>query len=461
MTTKNTPRSTATDERGFPRFWDEARETMPRAQRDDVILARLQHQLHRVYRDLPFYRRHYDAHGFHPDDVKSLEDFTRKVPVITKKMLVADQQEHPPFGSYTAATDMTEIARIHGSSGTSGVPTLYAVNKTDWDRAADVHAMAQWCGGVRPSDLVQVGFPFGLFFGGWGVVQGVERIGAALFPLGVAESEKHLEFIERLKPRVFSGTPSYCMHLISVAQELGIDLKESSVKTLLVGGEPGGSLPGTRQILEEAWGATLIDAGSTSEMYPFQTNVGCEARSGTHIISDEVYPEIVSTDELNQPVPDGERGAIVYTHLWRESQPMIRFASGDESYLTHEPCGCGRTYPQLPEGVLGRLDDMLVIRGANIFPSAIETGLRSVGGFGPEFEIRVTKRGALDEIVVRAERDASTTGGEDAARALQEQGEAMLKRVTGIRVPVEVLDPGSLPATVFKARRVIDERPRP
>ncbi|WP_068125145.1 phenylacetate--CoA ligase family protein, partial [Nocardioides massiliensis] len=367
----------------------------------------------------------------------------------------------PPFGSYTAATDMTEIARIHGSSGTSGVPTLYAVNKTDWDRAADVHAMAQWCGGVRPSDLVQVGFPFGLFFGGWGVVQGVERIGAALFPLGVAESEKHLEFIERLKPRVFSGTPSYCMHLISVAQELGIDLKESSVKTLLVGGEPGGSLPGTRQILEEAWGATLIDAGSTSEMYPFQTNVGCEARSGTHIISDEVYPEIVSTDELNQPVPDGERGAIVYTHLWRESQPMIRFASGDESYLTHEPCGCGRTYPQLPEGVLGRLDDMLVIRGANIFPSAIETGLRSVGGFGPEFEIRVTKRGALDEIVVRAERDASTTGGEDAARALQEQGEAMLKRVTGIRVPVEVLDPGSLPATVFKARRVIDERPRP
>ncbi|MBC9734304.1 phenylacetate--CoA ligase family protein [Nocardioides marmotae] len=461
MATTQGPRSTATDERGFPRFWDEERETMPRDRRDELVLARIQHQLRYVYDELPFYRRHYDAHGFHPDDVKTLEDFTRKVPVITKKMLVADQQANPPFGSYTPEIPAADLARVHGSSGTSGVPTLYGVSRRDWDRAADVHAMAQWCGGVRPSDLVQVGFPFGLFFGGWGVVQGVERIGAALFPLGVAESEKHLEFLERLRPTVFSGTPSYCMHLISVAQEAGVDLRESSVRTLLVGGEPGGSLPGTRQILEEAWGATLVDAGSTSEMYPFQTNVGCEAKTGTHIISDEVFPEIVDKDDLNVPVPEGDRGAVVYTHLWRESQPMIRFAPGDESYLTHDPCPCGRTYPRLPEGVLGRLDDMLVIRGANIFPSAIETALRSVGGFGPEFEIRVSKRGALDEILVRAEYDPGATAGDAAStEALRARGEATLKRITGIRVPVEVIAPGSLPATVFKARRVVDERAR-
>ncbi|NYG57175.1 phenylacetate-CoA ligase [Nocardioides daedukensis] len=461
MATKQGPQSTALDDRGFPRFWDEERETMPRDQRDELVLARMQHQLHYVYEQLPFYRRHYDAHGFHPDDVKSLADFTNKVPVITKKMLVADQLEHPPFGSYTATTSMADIARIHGSSGTSGVPTLYAVSQKDWDRAADVHAMAQWCGGIRPDDLVQVGFPFGLFFGGWGTVQGVERIGAALFPLGVAESEKHLEFIQRLQPRVFSGTPSYCMHLISVAQKMGINLRDSSVEVLLVGGEPGGSLPGTRQILEEAWGATLIDAGSTSEMYPFQTNVGCPSKSGTHLITDEVFTEIVDKDDLNVAVDDGERGAIIYTHLWRESQPMIRFAPGDESYISHEPCGCGRTYPRLPEGVLGRLDDMLVIRGANIFPSAIETALRSVGGFGPEFEIRVTKRGALDEILVRAEHDPAVSATAGSHDELKAQGEVMLKRMTGIRVPIEVIEPGSLPATVFKARRVVDERPRP
>lgn len=456
----NPPAPASQEDRGFPRYWDEARETMAPARRDEVILARIQHQLHRVYADLPFYRRHYDAHGFHPDDVKTLQDFTTKVPVITKKMLVADQQEHPPFGSYTQATRMDEIARIHGSSGTSGVPTLYAVSNDDWARAADVHAMAQWCAGIRPDDLVQVGFPFGLFFGGWGVVQGVEKIGAALFPLGVTESEKHLQFIETLRPTVFSATPSYCMHLMSVAAERGIDLRESSVRLLLVGGEPGGSLPGTREILETGWGATLVDAGSTSEMYPFQANVGCGAGTGTHIISDEIYPEIVHKDDLNVPVPDGERGAVIYTHLWRTSQPMIRFAPGDESYLSREPCPCGRTYPRLPEGVLGRLDDMLVVRGANIFPSAIETGLRSVPGFGPEFTIHVFKRGALDEIVVRAEYDP-TVAADTAARAeARTAGEARLKSLTGIRVPIEVIEPGTLPTTVFKARRVVDERPR-
>ncbi len=460
MTMRQGPHSSTLDARGFPRFWDEERETSSRVERDERILERIQHQLHVVYDELPFYRRHYDAHGFHPDDVTTLADFSTKVPVITKKMLVADQQAHPPFGSYTRRTSMGEISRIHGSSGTSGVPTLYAVSEGDWKRAAQVHAMAQWCAGVRPDDLVQVGFPFGLFFGGWGVIQGVEEIGAALFPLGVAESEKHLDFIQRLRPTVFSGTPSYCMHLLSVAHERGVDLRQSSVRLLLVGGEPGGSLPGTRDLLEQGWGATLVDAGSTSEMYPFQANVGCEAGTGTHIISDEIYPEIVDKDDLNLPVHDGQRGALVYTHLWRESQPMIRFAPGDESFMSNEPCPCGRTYPRLPEGVLGRLDDMLVIRGANIFPSAIETGLRSVPGFGPEFEIHVTKKGALDEILVRAEYDPLVAHGAEDLRSLQGAGESVLKRLTGIRIPVQVIDPGTIPSTVFKARRVVDERAR-
>lgn len=457
--TSTSPAPSNRDDRGYARFWDEARETMAPRLRDEVVLTRIQHQLRRVYDELPFYRRHYDAHGFRPEEVRTLEDFTTKVPVITKKMLVADQLDHPPFGSYTRATEPGDIARIHGSSGTSGQPTLYAVSNEDWERAADVHAMAQWCAGIRPDDLVQVGFPFGLFFGGWGVVQGVEKIGAALFPLGVAESEKHLQFIERLRPTVFSATPSYCMHLLSVAADRGIDLQQSSVRLLLVGGEPGGSLPGTREILERGWGATLVDAGSTSEMYPFQANVGCGAGTGTHIISDEIYPEIVNKDDLNLALPDGERGAVVYSHLWRTSQPMIRFAPGDEAYLTHDPCPCGRTYPRLPEGVLGRLDDMLVVRGANIFPSAIETGLRSVPGFGPEFTIHVFKKGALDEIVVRAECDPATAADAALRQQAQTEGEARLKSLTGIRIPIELLEPGTLPSTVFKARRVVDERP--
>lgn len=470
MTSTAGPRSTARGERGFPRFWDEERETLAPAQRDRVVVERIRHQLRYVYAELPFYRRHYDAHGFHPDQVRSLEDFTTKVPIITKKMLVADQREHPPFGSYSRPLPAGEIARIHGSSGTSGVPTMYAVSRGDWERAGDVHAMAQWCAGVRPDDIVQVGFPFGLFFGGWGVVQGVERIGATLFPLGITDSEKHLELIGRLGSTVFSATPSYCIHLLSVAERMGIDLRQSTVRHLLVGGEPGGSLPGTRKIIEEGWGAVAVDAGSTSEMYPFQTSVGCTAGTGTHLYTDEVLTEVVDSADLNAPIPVGDRGAVVYTHLWRDSQPMIRFAPGDETYLATDPCPCGRTYPRMPEGILGRLDDMLVIRGANVFPSAIETGLRTVPELGPEFRILVRKVGALDELTVQAELghgaaielDTLPLLESEARRAtLVRQTEAALKRTVQIRIPVELLKPGMLPETTFKARRVVDERPRP
>jgi phenylacetate-CoA ligase len=429
----------------YPRYWDEERETLDPGKRDAHILDRIQYQLRYVYAELPFYRNHYDAHGFHPDQVQTLEDFTTKVPVITKKQLVADQAAHPPFGSYAK---LGPTARIHGSSGTSGVPTMYAVSKNDWERAGEVHAMAQWCAGVRPDDIVQVGFPFGLFFGGWGVVQGAERIGATLFPLGVTESQKHLELIGRLGSTVFSATPSYCIHLLSVAEQLGVDLRASTVAHLLVGGEPGGSLPGTAAIIREGWGATVSDAGSTSEMYPFQTSVGCEAMTGTHLYTDEVFTEVVSAGDLNVPIPVGERGAVVYTHLWRDSQPMIRFAPGDETYLATDPCPCGRTYPRMPEGILGRLDDMLVIRGANIYPSAVETALRSVQGLGPEFRMRVTRKGALDELTIEAEGPAT----------LQAATEDALKRVLGIRVPAVLLEPGTLPETTFKARRVVDER---
>ena len=275
------PRSTSMDERGFPRYWDEERETLASKDREKLILRRLQEQLRYAYEKLPFYRRHYDKHGFHPDQVQTLDDFTSKVPVITKKMLVADQAANPTFGTYTTDLGPEQLARIHGSSGTSGVPTLYAVSKTDWARAADVHAMAQWCAGIRPDDLMQISFPFGLFFGGWGVIQGAERIGATVFPNGPVESEKQIEFIERLKPTAFSATPSYCIHLLSVASRMGVDLRNSGLRTLFVGGEPGGSLPGTSQVIAEGWGAVLRDAGSTSEMYPFQTSTACEAGTGT------------------------------------------------------------------------------------------------------------------------------------------------------------------------------------
>ena len=205
-----------------------------------------------------------------------------------------------------------------------------------------------------------------------------------------------------------------------------------------------------------------MDAGSTSEMYPFQANVGCGAGTGTHIISDEVYPEIVDKDDLNVPVPDGERGALVYTHLWRDSQPMIRFAPGDESYLTPRAVPLR---PHLsrdcPRGCSDASTTCSWCAAPTSSPAPSRPGCAACPGFGPEFSIHVFKRGALDEIVVRAECESDVAADAAARERAQVEAEATLKKLTGIRVPVEVIDPGTLPSTVFKARRVVDERPRP
>jgi phenylacetate-CoA ligase len=461
---------TQMDQRGYKRYWDEERETMDPKQRDTLVLERLQEQLRYVYYHLPFYGRLYDQHHVKLEDIKSLEDFTEKIPIVDKRMLVDDQKEFPPYGSYAGDFKEDEIIRIHGSSGTSGVPTFYRVSRKDWERAAEAHAMAQWCAGIRPNDIVQVGFSYSLFFGGWGVNQGSERLGATVFPLGAIDSQRQIELMFRIGSTVFSATPSYCMHLISVAERLNLDLRNGPVQRLLVGGEAGGSVPGTKQALEQGWGASSHDCASSSEMYPFQTNVECEASPGMHVFTDEVYAEVVDKDNPQLRVPDGTAGAAVYTHLWRESQPMIRFWPGDETIMTHESCPCGRTYPRLPQGIIGRLDDCLIIRGVNVYPSTIETVLRTHLELGPEFMIVLDKQGVMDEISLQAEysvhleRALAGLSEESVQAQLARLANSVsdeLKRVTGLRIPTEIVKPGTLPATVFKAKRVLDRRVTP
>lgn len=439
------------------RYWNEATETMPRQEREEAALAQLQIQLQRAYERLPFYRRHWDAHGFHPDQVRSFADFTARCPVITKQMLVEDQAANPPYGTYLGI-EPDQIARVHGSSGTSGTPTIYGVGAEDWEQAAEAFAMTQWAMGVRPDDLVQFAFPFSLFFGGWGVLYGAERIGAACFPIGLNDTERHIQLMYQLGSTVLEGTPSYLLHMAEVAEQMGYDPAASPLRRAIVGGEPGGAIPSTRRRILEAWGLeSVCDSGSTSEMFPFCTNTECTEMTGPHLFNDQVWAEIVDPEDPSLALPEGETGSIVYTHLWRTSQPMIRFSPGDRSYLTHDPCPCGRTYPRLPMGVLGRSGDMLVIRGANVYPSAIEHGLRKVDGLGLEFRIRVTREGALDELVVQAERREDVA--DEDAPLLRQQAEELLKSHCHIRVPVEIVAPGTFDRTTLKARRVIDERP--
>jgi phenylacetate-CoA ligase len=449
------------DAGGTPRpFWDRDRETRPPAERDAIILERMRHQLRYVYENLPFYRRLYDAHGLRPDDVRSLADFTAKVPVVKKKMLVDDQREHPPFGSYLGVRQ-DKLARIHGSSGTTGTPTMYGVSSADWQRSADVSAMGLWCAGVRPGDIVQITFPFSLFFGGWGVLQATECLGATTFPTGsVVPTDQQIEFIFKLGCTVLIGTPSYLMHLGRRAAELGKDLSAAPVRLLIGGGEPGASIPATRATLKKLWGDPIFvdaSAGSTSEMYPFLANIGCPAaEGGVHLFQDENYTEIVDRDEPNTAVPDGSSGVPVVTHLWRESQPMIRFWTGDETVRDSAPCACGRTYPRLPRGVFGRVDDMLIVRGANIYPSAVEAVIRKTDGLGGEFRIIVERTAALDEMRVEAEADPAVPAADypQLAARLADQ----LKLALQVRVPAQIVAPGTHDVQTFKARRVIDRR---
>lgn len=445
--------------RGRGEYFDRERECRDPAEREAASLAQLKVQLERSYQRIPFYRRHWDRAGFHPAQVRTWADFTARCPVIDKKMLVADQAEHPPFGSYLGIEE-ADVARVQASSGTSGTPTLYGVGAEDWRRAGHVFAMTQWAMGIRPRDVVHFAFPFSLFFGGWGVLYGAEQIGATCFPIGASDTRRHVELLFALGSTVLEATPSYALHMAEVAGELGYDPVGSPLRRAVVGGEPGGAIEPTRRRILEAWGLeTVCDSGSTSEMFPFCTTSECEEMAGPHLYNDEVWTELVDPEDPHSAVPEGERGSTVYTHLWRTSQPMIRFASRDAAILTSEPCGCGRTYPRLPGGVLGRVDDMLIVRGVNVYPSAIERALRETDGAGLEFRILVERAGEMDEVTVQLEPAAEGLA-EDRLAELRERASGALRHRCHVRIGCEIVAPGTFERTTMKSRRVVDRRPQ-
>ena len=450
------------DRAEYPRYWDTERETMQAEDRQALILQRLLSQVEYAYHSLPFYRRLYDAHGVRPKDIRSMDDFTKRVPVVTKDMLREDQQEHPPFGS-GAGVRNEDIVRVYASSGTTGTPTLYGISRHDWDRAADAQAMAAWAMGVRPDDVVHFLFPFGMFVGGWAILHGTSRLGATNFPAGALDSRKHIEMMRQLGSTVLAGTPSYCLHLGEVAKDMGFDLSTLPVHSLVVGGEPGGMLGGPRAAIREAFGdVRILDTGNTSECFPTQMNSSCTEETGVHVFEDEVFLEVTHRADASVSQADGERGAAVYTTLWRQSQPMIRFWPGDETFMVREPCPCGRTYPLLPQGLIGRLDDMLLVRGANVYPSAIEDTVRRVPGVGAEYRVIVEKRGAMDELTIESEWDphwlAKQPDSDAACEQLQAALQAALRKTTGLRCDIRLLKPGSHESQLFKARRVLDRR---
>lgn len=452
------------DDNYFPdagsRYWFPVRETMPAADREKAILERLRQVCRYAYDNAPFYRRKWDEAGFHPSHLKSLEDFEEKVPTISKKDLRESQAKYPPFGDYLCLPD-SEIFHVHGTSGTTGRPTAFGIGRDDWRAIANAHARIMWAMGMRPGDMICIAAIFSLYLGSWGALAGAERLGAKSFPFGAGAAgmtARCAQWLSLMKPSGFYGTPTFAIHLADAARKEGLNPREFGLKHMFFSGEPGASIPGVRDKIEGAYGAKVFDSGSMAEMTPFMNVAGTAETSGMLCWQDIVYTEVCDPKTMRR-VPYGERGTPVYTHLERTSQPMIRLASGDLTLWVDEPNPCGRTYPRLPQGVFGRIDDMFTIRGENVYPSEIDAVLNAIKGYGGEHQIIITRDAAMDELLLKVEADAETLagprGGKDAFRA---EVARQMQKLLGLRTGVEVVEAGSLPRTDFKARRVIDDR---
>jgi phenylacetate-CoA ligase len=434
---------------------------MPPGDRERAIVERLREVCRYAYERAPLYRARWDEAGFHPDAIRSLEDFEERCPVLTKADLRRAQERAPPFGDYLCVPE-GEVFHVHGTSGTTGRPTAFAIGRGDWRAIANAHARILWGMGIRPTDTVFLAAIFSLYMGSWGALAGVERLGARAFPFGAGApgmTSRAVQWLRLMRPQAFYGTPSYALYVAEVARDEGVETRDLGLLRMFFSGEPGASIPGIRERIRAAFGAEVFDCGSMAEVTPWMNVAGsAEAPQGMLCWQDVVYTEVCDPKTFRR-VPYGGRGTPVYTHLERTSQPMIRLVSGDLTEWTDEPSPCGRTYPRLPSGIFGRIDDMFTIRGENVYPSEIDAALSQLPGYGGEHRIVVTRQGQMDELLLRVEPTLELERrGVHVLSAFRDLVAKKLQAMLGVRAAVEVVPAGTFPRTDFKARRVIDDR---
>jgi len=445
------------------RYWFKELETMPQKERDELILKKLKAQLKYCWENSEFYRKKWVKANFHPDDLWNLNDL-KKIPIVTKEEFRRDQMENPPYGT-NLCISVDDIYTIHGTSGTTGRPAVFAIGYDDVRRIANTHARVMWGFGLRPKDTIMIAAFFSLYLGSWGALWGSQRLKAKSFPFGAGapgQTRSAVHWAKQLKPTALYGTMSYILHFAEVAYEEGIDPQtDFNFRIIFTSGEPGAALPSMKEKIKKIFNATLIDLGSTAEMSPWMTNGECSYACGMHLWQDVVYTELVDPKTL-EPVEYGEEGVPVYTHLERTSQPFIRFFSYDVSTWINDPCECGRTYPRLPKGIYGRIDDVINIRGEKVFPSAIQEALMSVKGYGGEHQIIITRERALDKIILKVEYDKDVEKQASinslVLKDLEEAFKNAIRVKCGVNAEVILVPPKTLNRTQLKAKRIIDNR---
>jgi phenylacetate-CoA ligase len=429
-------------------FWEPDKECMERDELEQYQIERLQATLNRVYAQVPFYRKKFDELGISPEDIGSLADVAR-LPFTTKE----DLRDSYPYGLF--AVPLREVVRIHASSGTTGTPTVVGYTRNDIRTWSNLVARILTMGGVTKDDVVQVAFGYGLFTGGFGLHYGAERVGASVIPVSAGNTARQIKIMQDFKTTTLVSTPSYALLIADTIREQGIPLAALSLKYGLFGAEPWSER--MRREIQEKLGIIATDNYGLSEIIGPGVAGECLERNGMHLNEDHFLVEVVDPATL-QPVPEGELGELVITALTKEAFPMIRYRTRDLTRILPGGCPCGRTGRRISR-ITGRTDDMLVVKGVNVFPSQIEEVLFAIEGTEPHYQIIVERTGAMDEMTVLVE--VAETIFFDEMKRQKEMVEQIQKRLAqelGVSVAVKIVEKKTLQRFEGKAQRVIDRR---
>ncbi|WAH35175.1 phenylacetate--CoA ligase family protein [Alicyclobacillus dauci] len=430
-------------------------ETIPRETLTQLQINRLQKTVKLAYECVPFYRHRLDRLNIHPDDIRCLNDIVR-LPFTCKQ----DLRDNYPFGLF--AVNQKDVIRYHASSGTKGKPTVVGYTRHDVDVWAECVARAIVTAGGRPHDVFHVAYGYGLFTGGLGFHYGAERVPMTVVPVSGGNTTRQITLIEDFLPRGIAATPSYALNIAETMESMGKDPRKTSIDYGIFGAEPWSEE--MRKQLEEKLGLKAIDVYGLSEVMGPGVGIECaEAQDGLHIVEDHFYVEVVDP-QTGMPVPNGQLGELVFTTLTKEALPMIRYRTGDIAFLYPDPCRCGRTHVRMSR-VKGRLDDMLIVRGVNVFPSEVEAVVLSNSQLSPYYQIIVDRSGTLDELSISVEVSESfihQVGTFDvhheAFRILHEELNEAIRHTLNVAASVTLCQPGTLPRSEGKAVRVVDKR---
>lgn len=430
------------------KIWDIERETMSRNELEQFQLERLQSTLNRIYRNVRFYRSRLDGVGVQPGDIHNLEDL-EKLPFTTKD----DLRDNYPYGML--AVPLREVVRIHSSTGTTGKPTVIGYSRNDLDTWSELVARVLAAGGVTSEDVVQIAFGYGLFTGGFGLHYGAERIGASVIPISSGNTRKQVMIMEDYRTTALICTPSYAHFISEVIEEEGIEAGRLSLKWGLLGSEPWSEK--MRGEIESKLAITATDNYGLSEVMGPGVAGECLVKSGLHLNEDHYIPEIIDPD-TGKVLPMGERGELVITTITNEAMPLIRYRTRDLTRLYLEDCACGRTLVKM-EKVTGRTDDMIIIKGVNVFPTQVEQVLNQFEGITPHYQILLDRDGALDTMEIQMEVNENLFFDEmKKQRELVDSVKEALRSALGLGVGVKLVEPKTLERFQGKATRVVDKR---